>query len=142
MKRLITAIALAMAIFMVPVAGVLAAGDTSILKGGANVTVTDPIVITCTGGEGSYVDGQWAVSVVSGSTVQLKLTATNKSTSDYRVYATVTPTDPIVSGVTAAWNSINQVIPSNESFEFILTVTAAKSVVTPCVANFTFEFTR
>jgi len=142
MKRLITALAMAMAIFMVPVSGVMAA-DT-IYEGKVNATVTDPIVISVIRYNGNYdsTTHQWAVSVASGSTAELVLRATNKSKTVYGVHATATATEPQINGVTAKWNVEGKTLSPDESFDFVLTVTAGQNAPPNKAANFTFQFTR
>jgi len=138
MKRLITALAMAMIISLVPVSGVLA--STSILSGGAAVTVSEPIVITLVSGPGEYTNGQWTVATKSGSTVKLVLKATNNGDIGYQVSAAVAPVGT-VTNVTASWSPATKWIAAGESYDFTLTVAVA-AVATPGTANFTFEFTR
>jgi hypothetical protein len=124
-KALILTI-LAVAVMMIPTAGVLAA--TEFWQGAATVTITDPVAITCTGGDGSYndTDHTWAVSIIGGGTKTLKLTATNTSTAGYTVYPIVQPAASSDGKVTATWsNAAGKYIAAGTAWEYTLTVTSA-----------------
>jgi len=141
MKRLITALAMAMIISLVPVAGVMAEGIT-ILNGGVNLTVSEPIVITLVSGDGVYDPEAktWTVATKSGSTVKLVLKAKNNGDIGYQVSADVTPAEG-VTNVTASWSPPTKWIAAGADYDFTLTVAVA-AVATPGTANFTFKFTR
>lgn len=116
---------LAITAILIPTAGVLAA-DT-FWSGSATVTITDPVAISCTGGDGLYDDAThtWAVSIVGGGAKTLKMTATNTSAVSYKVYPIVTPAAEYNGKVTAVWTySTGKTIPAGESWEYVLTVTS------------------
>ena len=141
MKRLIMALAMAMAIFMVPISGVLAEG-IPILEGTAAVTVNEPITITVVSGDGVYdpVAKTWTVATKSGSTVKLVLKAKNNGDIGYQVSADVAPVGD-VTNVTASWSPATKWIAAGADYDFTLTVAVA-AAATPGTANFTFKFTR
>ena len=118
---------LAITAMLIPTAGVLAA--TEFWHGTAEVTITDPVAISCTGGDGLYDDSNnhtWTVSIVGGGTKTLKMTATNTSAVSYKVYPIVTPAAEYNGKVTAVWTySTGKTIPAGESWEYVLTVTSA-----------------
>ncbi len=122
-KALILTI-LAITAMLIPTAGVLAAAE--FWQGTAEVTITDPVAISCTGGDGLYDAAKhtWAVSIIGGGSKTLKLTATNTSTSGYTVYPIVTSPD-YGGKVTATWsNAGGKYIPAGTAWEYVLTVTS------------------
>jgi hypothetical protein len=121
--KVVTLTILAIITMLIPTVGVFAA--TEFWQGSAAVTVSDPVAISLKSGDGTYndTDHSWAVSIIGGGTKTLVLTATNGSTSAYRVYATKTPGFE-GSAVTAAWTPAYADIPGGGSQEYTLTVTS------------------
>lgn len=115
---------LAIAVLLIPTAAFAA---TEFWQGTAAVTVTDPVSITNTGGDGTYdaVTHAWAVSITGGGTKILKMTATNGSTAAYTVNAIVSPASSPDGLVTAVWSPSAKYIAGGGSQEYTLTVTSA-----------------
>jgi hypothetical protein len=135
--------ALLMVALLVAIFPINALAAETFWNGAANITVTEPITIANTGGDGTYDDAThtWAVSIVGGGTKTLKMTATNNSASAYTVNAIVSPAASGDGKVTAAWNSPSRYIAAGTSYEFILTVHSSTDAVIQAY-SFAMSFTR
>jgi hypothetical protein len=124
MKYLILTI-LAITAIMLPTTGAMAA--TEFWTGTAAVEITDPVSISCSGGDGNWdaLKKEWAVSIVGGGTKTLKMTATNSSTTAYTVIPSVSPPSSTDGKVTAVWSqATGKYIAAGATWEYTLTVTS------------------
>jgi hypothetical protein len=141
MKYVILTILAIMAI-MLPTTGALAA--TEFWTGTAAVTVSDPVAISNTGGDGTYDAGThaWAVSIVGGGTKTLKMTATNSSTPGYTGIPSVSPAASPDGKVTAVWSqATGKYIAAGATWEYTLTVTSTADAALGTY-NFTLSFSK
>ena len=134
---------LAIMAMLIPTAAAFAV-PAEFWTGTAAVTVSDPVTITNTGGDGTYdaVTHSWTVSIVGGGTKTLKMTATNSSTSAYTVFPIVSPAASSDGKVTATWSqSGGKYIAAGATWEYILTVTSAADAALGTY-NFNLAFSK
>lgn len=145
MKKFWSKKILGIPMILVLIAAVLLSGGVAfaaytVLSGGAEVTVEEPIAVAYTGcSSGAWASNTWTVSMYAGETAWIEFDVTKAGTAT--IVVTPHHDNADVLNITGLWNPINVTLVGAGPQTERLTVTASGSAV-PGEYTFNIWFTR